>query len=150
MRAFRLSPNVHRATTLTGEGARLSGGRWHHNGMAVLYCSESRALAAMEYFVHVDPPVAPPELVLVAVEIPDRLVRSVDVATLPTNWKSYPAPDALKDIGSAWIRKRTSAGLLVPSALIPEERNVLLNVDHFEFGRIQFGPPSRFHLAGRA
>jgi RES domain-containing protein len=43
-----------------------------------------------------------------------------------------------------WLRKRASAALRVPSAIIPEEHNVVLNVDHIDFGRIEFGPPSKF------
>jgi RES domain-containing protein len=83
----------------------------------------------------------------VTVEIPDRLVRAVDHAALPSNWRSYPGPEALKDIGTEWIQKRSSAVLKVPSAAIPEEHNLVLNVDHIDFGRIKVGPPSSFIFA---
>jgi len=102
----------------------------------------------MEYFVHLDVGVAPSGLVFVAVDIPDRLITSLDANSLPANWRSYPAPEALKDIGGAWLHHRRSAALLVPSALIPQERNMLLNVDHAHFGRIRFGPASRHTFPG--
>jgi RES domain-containing protein len=98
----------------------------------------------MEYFVHIDPILLPRELLLVAIQIPDDIICTVDFAALPTSWRSYPPPDAVKDVGTAWLRKRASAALRVPSAIIPEEHNVVLNVDHIDFGRIEFGPPSKF------
>jgi RES domain-containing protein len=149
MRAFRFSPKVQPATAFSGEGARLAGGRWNHKGERIVYCSESRALAAMEYFVNVDFSVATLELVFVAVDVPADLITAVDIETLPAGWRSYPAPDALKDIGAAWVRKGKTAALLVPSAVIPEEHNLLLNPEHAAFSRIKIGKAQKFSFAAR-
>jgi RES domain-containing protein len=103
MRVYRLSGKAHRATAFTGEDARLAGGRWNHKGTRVVYCSESRALAAMELFVNLDPSLTPPELVFIAVDVPDGIITRLDIAALPSGWRAYPAPDAVKDIGTEWI-----------------------------------------------
>ncbi|HEX7478056.1 MAG TPA: RES family NAD+ phosphorylase [Polyangiales bacterium] len=145
MRVYRLSSKAHQATAFKGEGARLAGGRWNHKGKRVVYCSESRALAAMESFVNLDPSLAPPELVFIAVDVPDTLITAVKIADLPANWRDYPAPDAVKDIGTDWIAKQTSAALVVPSVVMPDERNVVLNPEHTDFGRIKIVSIGRSH-----
>ena len=66
----------------------------------------SRALAAMELFVNLDPGLAPPELVFIAVDIPDDMITVVKLADLPSNWNDYPAPDDVKDIGTEWVVKK--------------------------------------------
>jgi RES domain-containing protein len=149
MRAYRLASKAHQATAFNGEGARLAGGRWNHKGKRVVYCSESRALAAMELFVNLDPSLAPPELVFIGVDVPDDVITVVAQADLPSNWNDYPAPDDVRDIGTDWITKKTSAALVVPSVVMPEERNVLLNPEHTDFGRIKIGKASQFRFDGR-
>jgi RES domain-containing protein len=149
MRVYRLSLKAHRATAFNGEGARLAGGRWNHKGQRVVYCSESRALAALELFVNLDPSLAPPELVFIAVDVPDDMITVVKLADLPSNWNEYPAPDDVKDIGTEWIVKKTSAALVVPSVVMPEESNLLLNPEHADFVRIKISKPTKFTFDGR-
>lgn len=149
MRAYRLTPKAHQATAFTGEGARLAGGRLNHKGTRVVYCSESRALAAMEMFVNLDPGLAPSDLAFIAVDVPDPLIATLDITALPTGWRGYPAPDAVKDIGTEWVNAGTAAALLVPSVVMPEEKNLLLNPEHPDFGRVKIGKPSKFTFDGR-
>jgi RES domain-containing protein len=149
MRVYRLSSKAHQAAAFSGEGARLAGGRWNHKGNRVVYCSESRALAAMEMFVNLDSSLAPSELVFIAVDVPDDIITVVKLADLPSNWKDYPAPDDVKDIGIEWIVKKTSAALVVPSVVMPEESNLLVNPEHADFGRIKIGKPTKFTFDGR-
>jgi RES domain-containing protein len=112
-------------------------------------CSDSRALAAMELLVNLDPGLAPPELLFIAVDVPDGIITTVDIARLPSGWRAYPAPDAVKDIGTEWLKAGTSAALLVPSAVMPDERNLLLNPEHAKFRRVKIGKPSKFTFDGR-
>src|SRR3954447_22401013 len=130
-----------------GEGARLYGGRWNHPDTAVVYCSATLSLAALEYFVHVEPDLAPPSLVAVAADLPAGLdvetlevealeVEALEVEALPANWRTYPAPEKLRDLGSGWVRSGRTAVLLVPSSVIPHEMNVLLNPAHPDFAKI--------------
>jgi RES domain-containing protein len=133
-----------------GEGARLYGGRWNHAGTAIVYTSASLALAALELFVHVDIDLIPTDLVAVSTDIPDSVVvDNVKIENLPKNWRRYPAPDALKDIGTTWAAKGSTALLAVPSAIIPEERNYLLNPAHRDCKRIRVRKPIPFHFDPR-
>jgi RES domain-containing protein len=77
---------------LDGEGARQAGGRWNHRGVAVVYTSATLSLAALEYFVHLDPADVPGDLVAIPAEIPDTLTRrEITADSLPANWQAYPA-----------------------------------------------------------
>jgi RES domain-containing protein len=122
---------------LTGEGARLAGGRWNRAGRAAVYASESRALAILESLVHVQPHRLPSDLVLLRVAIPEQLRReSWSLAELPEGWREIGA-DAALDRGDAWLRQGSAAVLRVPSVLVPEEYNVVLNPAHPEHSRIR-------------
>ena len=118
---------------LSGSGPRLYGGRWNPKGIGVIYTSESRALAALEFFVHLSRTLVPPGLSLVSIEIPDTASRKeITLEELPRNWRSYPAPPELADIGASWIRSKDSLLLRLPSVIMPPEGNVLINPAHPE------------------
>ena len=118
---------------LSGSGPRLYGGRWNPKGIGVIYTSESRALAALEFFVHLSRTVIPPGLSLASIEIPDKASRKeITMEELPRNWRSYPAPLELADIGASWIRSKKSLLLRLPSVIMPPEKNVLINPAHPE------------------
>ena len=122
---------------LDGEGARLYGGRWNSEGIAVAYLSTSLSLAALEYLVHLDVSLAPMDLVSVEVEVPDGVSREeVDLEALPEGWSAVSDHPFCVDTGDEWIRRGESCLLLVPSAVIPKSWNVLLNPAHPDARRI--------------
>jgi RES domain-containing protein len=134
---WRLASARYGDRAFDGEGARLYGGRWNHPGTAVVYCSATMSLAALEFFVHVEPDLAPPSLVAMAADLPAGLdVETLEVEALPANWRTYPAPEKLRDLGTGWVRSGRTAVLLVASSVIPHEMNVLLNPAHPDFARI--------------
>ncbi len=91
----------------------------------------------LEYMVHFDAEHSPAEMVLVRAEVPVEVPRLVlSEADLPDGWRDYPAPDALGEYGSRFVLESKAAVLIVPSALVPGERNWLLNPSHNDFGRI--------------
>ena len=113
------------------------GGRWNHAGTSVVYTSSSLSLAALELFVHVDIDIVSADLVAIPADVPDSLTTdAVKIGSLSKDWRRYPAPEALQDIGTAWAAKASTAILAVPSAVIPEEGNYLLNPVHRDFKRI--------------
>jgi RES domain-containing protein len=123
----------------------MSGGRWNLRGTPVVYTSATLSLAAFEYFVNVDPDDAPGDLVAVPADIPEALaVSSIVIAGLPGNWRAAPAPRALARMGTAWARAGKTAVLAVPSAVIPQERNYLLNPRHPLFPRIRIAGAEPF------
>jgi RES domain-containing protein len=134
---WRITSARYAGSAFDGEGARLYGGRWNHPGTTLVYCSSTLSLAALEYFVHLEPDLAPPSLVAIAADLPPGLpVEVLKIEDLPPDWRSYPAPDRLKALGTAWARTGRAAVFLVPSSVIPDENNVLLNPRHPDFAKI--------------
>jgi len=104
----------------------------------VSYASSTLALAALEYFVHVDPVDAPSDLIAVAFEIPTDTVNDVEShEIMPADWRAVTAPDDCRQIGADWIGSATSLGLAVPSVVIPSERNLLLNPAHADMRAVR-------------
>lgn len=146
MRLWRICRQRYAAVTASGEGARLYGGRWNSRGVAVVYASTSLALAALEVFVNLEPNLQPKDLVSVQGEIPDglRIVR-LDLNTLPSNWHKS-RDESLRRFGDEWIRAAETVALLVPSAAIRGEWNILLNPAHTDFATIRFSDPEPFEF----
>lgn len=138
MHVYRITRAPFVKEALTGEGARRDGGRWNSRGTRMVYCAPNRALAVLEILVHVDPDIAPDDLVLLDVEIPDDImIPEIVTASLPTDWRESPAPEAMADIGDAWVREASSLALLVPSAVLPAERCLLINPEHPQRERLR-------------
>lgn len=127
-------------SAFSGEGARWYGGRWNPKGWEVVYTAESQSLALLELMVQDDPLRA--HYVLIAAEIPADMAHTrIEVQQLPEDWRTLGARDVLQDMGAAWLQAATTAVLSVPSALVPAERNYLLNPRHPDFANIRIGPP---------
>src|SRR4051794_13904782 len=132
-----------------GEGSRLYGGRWNSRGVRVVYASASLALAAVETFVNLEPNLRPADLVSIEGEIPDVLeIGKLELKTLPLHW-NVGRDESLRRFGDEWVRAGQNVALLVPSAAIHDEWNVLLNPGHADFSRIRFRDPARFEFDSR-
>jgi len=130
---------------LSGEGARLFGGRWNAKGTRLAYCSGHLSLACLESLVHVDIRHLPEDLLAIGIDIPDEVSRKVlDPLAYPAGWDQVPGPESLKAIGSAWAAAKAEALLIVPSTVIPEEMNILVNPDHPEAARLVIRPGRPF------
>ena len=139
MRAWRIATDTpaYTADDLTGAGAKLSGGRWNRPGMPVLYCATQVSLAVLETFIHLNAGGLPLNRYLVEFTIPDDVwVRARVLATPPVGWDAIPAGKISLDTGDAWLKANASALMLVPSVIVPEESNVLINPLHADAGRI--------------
>jgi RES domain-containing protein len=122
----------------------------------IVYTAEHLSLAALEKLVHVDPDLLPERLAAFEIELPDEVQREVfPVARLPADWRSEPPAEGTQEIGRAWLADSRRPGVLVvPSAVIPGERNYLLNPLHSEAARwaVVGSEPFRFDprlVAGR-
>ena len=110
----------------------------------MVYASTSLALAAVETFVNLEPNLRPADLVSIEGAIPDGVeIRRLDLKALPAGWHES-RDESLHRFGDRWIRGGESSALLVPSAAIPGEWNLLLNPSHGDFPSIRFRTPSRF------
>jgi len=128
----RISKKAY-ARDLSGTGPRLYGGRWNPRGVSVIYTSETRALAALEFYMHLSHTAILPDFCIVSFKIPDGASRKEIVLTdLPKNWRTYPAPPELATMGADWVRSGESLLLRVPSAIMPPECNILINPSHPE------------------
>lgn len=135
MQVWRIARAAYQA--LDGEGARLHGGRWNSEGVPVIYTSTTLSLAALVYLVHVDPEDVPADLFALQIQVPDDL-PSVRIAPvdLPPDWNEIPDHPACVTRGDSWAKQARTALLRVPSALVPEEENLLINPRHADAGRI--------------
>ncbi len=149
MRFWRICRQRYAAEAATGEGARLYGGRWNSRGVRVVYASTSLALAAIETFVNLEPNLRPADLITIEGNIPEEVeVAQLDPKLLPAHW--YASRDeSLRRFGDEWIRRGETVGLLVPSAAIRGEWNLLLNPAHPSFARIEFRGPAPFEFDAR-
>ena len=118
------------ADDLTGEGAKLYGGRWNHAGIACLYASESRSLALLEYTVNINIDDIPRALSFTTIEVPDSSIEIITVAELPGNWKDIPSPPSARSFGTELLKAAKSLTIKIPSTVIPEEWNYLINPAH--------------------
>ncbi len=145
---WRIARRRH-ALDRTGAGARDQGGRWNRPGIAVIYASRTVGIAALERFVHVAG-VVPPDLVLVRIELPEKCsVEAPALADLPADWDAVPIGPGSMDFGTAWVREARALVLHVPSAVVPEEGNAVLNPDHQEFAAVRMSIRRDFHYDPR-
>lgn len=145
-RAWRIVKEKHAATAFSGEGARLYGGRWNSVGTSLVYTSGTKALAALESLVHLNPPVIF-KYVAIPVEFDDALVEKA--VSLPPDWNDDPPPPATKKIGDLWVALARSAILELPSVIIPDEPNYLINPGHPDFKKVFIGNPELFSFDPR-
>jgi RES domain-containing protein len=148
MRVWRIAAAARAA--VDGEGARRYGSRWTPRGYPVVYASATLSLAALERLVHTDPDLEPPALVAIPIQIPAAVaIETVLASDLPDDWRDYPAPAGLTSIGRRWLDAGATPVLSVPSALIPEERNYVMNPGHADFRRCVVGLPAAFSFDPR-
>jgi len=146
MQFWRICRLRYAAEAANGEGARLAGGRWNSRGVRVVYASTSLALAAVETFVNMEPNLRPDDLVSIQGAIPEQLeIARLDPKELPARWYQT-RQESLCRFGDNWIRAGATAALLVPSAAILGEWNVLLNPVHADFRKIVFRKPLPFRF----
>jgi len=123
----------YEAHDLGGKGAEKTGGRWNRPGRPVVYCASSVALACLETVVHLNAAGLPLNRFLVRIEVPDELWqarRTMTPADLPVGWSAIPEGKVSLDIGDAWLHDAPTALLAVPSVIVPEESNLLINPLH--------------------
>jgi RES domain-containing protein len=118
-----------------GERSFLFGGRWSSAGTRVCYAATHRSLAILEYRAHIELALMPDDPVIATLEIPDDIAVT-STPSLPEDWKEYPAPASLRKIGDRFIAEARAAIMLIPSVLVPQENNVMLNPLHPDTARM--------------
>ncbi|OGF97915.1 MAG: hypothetical protein A2Z06_03920 [Candidatus Glassbacteria bacterium RBG_16_58_8] len=140
-RAWRIIKNRYAAHAFDGEGSRLYGSRWTSPGIRVVHASESLSLAVLEVLVHLQTSAPLVSYSVYTVDFPEDLVEELDKKILPENWRDYPAPTVLRAHGDAWVRRKSSVLIRVPSVVIIHEFNFLINPSHKDFNRLEISRP---------
>ena len=117
---------------LDGIGGTFADGRWHTRGARVVYFGASATIVVLERLAHTDPDLLPLDLRLAYFELPQTIsgIKAHDISALPENW--IQDENATRRIGGQWWSERASPLLVVPSAILPEESNYVLNAQHPE------------------
>ena len=145
--AYRISKEPNPAKAFSGQGAKDWGGRWNSKGVAVIYTAEHRSLSILEVLVHVKggagmgrPAISVP-FYIYPISYDAALLEELPISSLPAGWNSEPPTAASQSFGDAWVSAARSPVLAVPSVIVPEERNYVLNPNHPRFPEIQIGSP---------
>ena|SRR5665213_2106372 len=123
---------------LSGRGAELNGGRWNGKGLPALYTSSSRALCTIEIVVHVPAGIIPKDYYLISIYIPDNApINTINIKDLPASWNSNPISVSTQRIGNAFLSEQKELVLKVPSAIIKDEWNFIINPVHKDFQKVK-------------
>jgi RES domain-containing protein len=134
MKVYRIS-KCDFISDLRGTGAAMFPGRWHSKGTYILYTSGSPSLALLESVVHISN-IAVISYCMTCLSVPEDKIKSIAVPDLPANWFVNPSPDVLKNTGDEFIKENKFLVLKIPSAIMPEESNYLLNPGHPDFEKV--------------
>lgn len=140
MKVFRIEREKYLEDTLKGIGARLQNDfRWNSFGTSLVYTADSRALATLEIAVHLDlSEDLPSDRYFVEIEIPDDLmILEVYPADLPKGWNAKPPTKITQLIGDEFMSQNEGAVLKVPSSIVPQEFNYLINPNHSDIEKIK-------------
>lgn len=138
MLLYRIS-KTQDAGDLSGEGARIAGGRWNSKGVPLIYSSETATLATLEVLVHFPMNIVPRNMSIAAIDFPDDLsVVAKKAEDLPADWEVFPFLPMCAKIGDEWVKSCDSVALRLPSVFLPDgpEYNYLLNPAHPDFKKV--------------
>ncbi len=151
MQVYRITKQKY-AKDISGRGAELYGGRWNPIGIPALYTSENRALCALELLVHTPKEMLPPSYSILSLDIPKSLVNQIitlHVNKLGKGWDSLQPENWSMEIGKKYFQDLNAFGIRVPSTIIKEENNIILNPLHEKFQDIKIISISEFKIDQR-
>ncbi len=125
---------------LSGTGAKITGGRWNAIGTPMLYAAQTIALCCLETIVHLDGTVSLPlNRYLVRIDVPQALLQNATTLDplMHVGWDALPSGKVSIDWGTRWCAGMTSLLARVPSVLVPEEFNVLINTNHPDLSKVK-------------
>lgn len=135
--AYRIVKAKFASSAFSGEGARLFGGRWNSPGTSMIYAAGSTSLAMLEMLVHLQVQDILSYYVVFELTFDQKHVTT---PSLPADWRTYPAPPETQNMGDHWTAENSSPVLRVPSVIVPDESNYLLNPGHSAFSQIKISP----------
>jgi len=149
LKLWRVCARDYATTAFNGQGAADHPGRWNGRGTRLVYLSESLAGATLEWFAYALNAKPGREYVYFEVSAPTEAVLELEPQSLPQDWNLYPHPVSTQAIGDEWVARSASLLLRVPSVLVPESYNFLLNPQHLSFSQLTWSEPRALWLDGR-
>ncbi len=141
--AWRLTSRAYTGTAFDGEGAQHYGGRWNSPGRPMVYLAGSLALAALEQLAHLHAAdLLEKQFVRFRAVFPSETLLELDEQVLPDDWTKD--LETTRRIGDGWLETGASLALKVPSAVVTEEHNYVLNPGHPDFSRLDISPAAPF------
>ncbi len=131
MNVYRIS-NCKFINDLSGTGAARYAGRWHNKGTHILYTAANSALALLETVVHIST-IPIESYCMICLAIPEDKISELSITQLPDDWFANLSPDSIKLIGDSFVKNNQYLALKLPSAILFEESNYLLNPNHADF-----------------
>lgn len=131
---YRLS-TVNFANDISGEGSRIYGGRWNPVGASALYTSENISLCILEILVRTSRKTSPDTYTLISISIPDDGIFSLQIKKLKNGWQHN--LDYTQGIGEDFLKENQALCLKVPSAIVSQENNFLINPLHDDFKKVK-------------
>ncbi len=131
MEVFRICHEKY-ANRLTPSG---SANRWNFQGQNVIYTGSSRSLSTLELVVHRNAivPTFLYKVMVISIADEDRLIKQVRLSELPLDWRLLNAYSKLQRMGSEWYHRQETLMLKVPSAVVSQEYNYVINTEHPDF-----------------
>jgi RES domain-containing protein len=147
--AWRIVKRRHAQAAFDGEGARRYGGRWNSPGTSVIYASQSRALCLLEVLAGIRSVKPIDAYVIFPIRFDNMLLTQIEPGDLPAEWRQSPPATSTQRIGDQWANAQRSAILRVPSSIVPDEYNYLMNPAHPDFAQIKIGSPEELSIDSR-
>lgn len=149
MKVYRITKKQY--ANLDGEGGLLYPGRWHNKGHRVLYTSENKSLAILELLAHINKVVILSfNFVLLEIIIPDEIpIETVPDDILNKEWNSFTFSRKCQNYGSEFLAENKGLILKVPSVIVPNEYNYIINPNHPDFNKIRLDEVNKFYFDTR-
>jgi RES domain-containing protein len=135
MKVYRISKCEY-INDLNGTGAAWFGGRWNSKGTYILYTAATPSLALLESVVHISN-IPAAGYCMIILDIPTDSILEIDINNLPANWQRHPSPAILRKTGDQFVLQNKYLALKLPSAIMPEDFNYLINPAHPDFKKIK-------------
>ncbi len=151
MRIYRLTKERFAPTAFAGIGAILNPGRWHRKGIPLVYASDQPASALLEVLVHTEAhQLLNDAYVIFEIDFdPDRHLSRLPMGKYPEGWRARYWSEAAQAVGSTWAEQQISVILEVRSAVVPHQRNYLVNPYHPRFSELIISKPEPFGIDPR-
>lgn len=134
---YRASQSSHVKHVFSGDGGLFTAARWNYLGRKVIYCSESISLCTLEWLSHNGLSVSGFDYYRYSITIPDKLIKKFTPTQLPSEWNMTPATNITREFAELHLFSSEKwLALALPSVLVPEEFNLIINPLHDSFSKI--------------